>query len=102
MIRSRERYGYAKLVAFSLVTASEVLDKEPSSVSSTLASKKIQWLAAMKKEMNLLGLNNTWTLVRRLGSSRLISYKWIFKHKGGILGIDQNIFMERLVAISSN
>jgi len=37
-----------------------VLDDEPSSVSSTLASKeRIEWLDAMNEEIKSLHLNNT-------------------------------------------
>jgi len=41
-----------------------MLDNEPSSVSSTLASKeRNQWLDTMNKEMKSLHLNKMWTLV---------------------------------------
>jgi len=40
MTRAPERYGYAELITFFLVAASEVLDDESSSVSSALAIKE--------------------------------------------------------------
>jgi len=55
-----KRYGYAKLIAYSLLVASQVLKDEPSSASSALASKtKTQWLDTMNEEMKSLHLNNT-------------------------------------------
>lgn len=65
-IRALDRYDYAKLIAYYLVAASEVIEDEPSSVSSTLASKeKTQWLNVMNEEMKSHHLHNTWTLVCR-------------------------------------
>ena len=64
--RAPDRYGYAELLAYSLVAASEVLDDEPKSVSTALASKDSKkWLDAMKEEMKSLHDNKTWTLVKR-------------------------------------
>jgi len=39
-IRALDRYEYVKLIAYSLVTTSKVLEDEPSSVSFALASKE--------------------------------------------------------------
>jgi len=55
MIRVLERYGFVELVVYSSMAASEVLEDEPSSVSSLLASKeKTKWLNALNKEMKSL------------------------------------------------
>jgi len=92
-IRAPKRYEYEELIAYSLVVASEVLEDETSIVSFALASKeKTQWLDATNEEMKSLHLNNTWTLVCRLVGSRLVSCKWISKHKDGNLETGQQKF----------
>jgi len=55
MIRTLVKYGYVELIAYSLVVASEMLDNELFSVSSTLASKQMtQCLDSMNEEMKSL------------------------------------------------
>ena len=48
--------------------------------------------------MDSLIKNKTWTLVPNPGNRRLVSYKWIFKRKEGILGAKALRFKARLVA----
>ncbi|XP_066351357.1 uncharacterized mitochondrial protein AtMg00820-like [Miscanthus floridulus] len=39
------------------------------------------WYAAMKLEFDALQANKTWTLVPRPPGARVITGKWVFKHK---------------------
>ena len=45
--------------------------------------------ARRSKDISSLAKNNTWILVDRHKSHRVISCKWIFKRKHGILGIEK-------------
>ena len=51
----------------------------PRSVRS--AVKDPHWYAAMKLEFDALQSNKTWTLVPRPPGARVITGKWVFKHK---------------------
>jgi len=44
------------------------------------------WYAAMKQEFDALQANKTWTLVPRPPSARVITGKWVFKHKFNLDG----------------
>ncbi|XP_062080833.1 uncharacterized protein LOC133785629 [Humulus lupulus] len=72
-IKPPERYGYADLIAFSLVAASEVLEEEPSSFKAAINNKeKERRLKAMNEEMKSLHDNHTWSLVKRPAESRVL------------------------------
>jgi hypothetical protein len=51
----------------------------PRSVRS--AVKDPHWYAVMKSEFDTLQANKTWTLVPRPPGVRIITGKWVFKHK---------------------
>lgn len=51
----------------------------PSSVRAAL--KDPNWRAAMHLEFDALQANNTWTLQERPRGARIITGKWVFKHK---------------------
>lgn len=53
---------------------------------------------AMIEEMYSLRKNQTWTLIPNPGDKRLVSCKWLFKKKEGILSFDASRFKARLVA----
>ena len=56
------------------------------------------WHQAMCEEIESLKKNNTWILVKRPESKRVVGCKWVFKHKQGIPGIEKPRFKARLVA----
>jgi len=59
-IKQPKRYGYADLIAFALVAASEVLEEDPKVVKAVLARKeKEKWLSAMNEEIKSLHDNHT-------------------------------------------
>lgn len=51
----------------------------PSSVQAALRDPN--WRAAMQVEFDALQANNTWTLQERPPGARIITGKWVFKHK---------------------
>ncbi|GKF90042.1 retrovirus-related pol polyprotein from transposon TNT 1-94, partial [Tanacetum coccineum] len=52
----------------------------------------------MKEEMDSLRKNKTWELVDHLAGQKLVSYKWLFKIKEGIEGVQKPRYKARLVA----
>lgn len=82
--RAPNRYGYADLIAFALVSAHEVLEDEPKSYKAALACKDSEkWKQAVREEMRPLHENNTWELIKRPSGSRVVRHKWFFKRKEG-------------------
>ncbi|GKF98715.1 retrovirus-related pol polyprotein from transposon TNT 1-94, partial [Tanacetum coccineum] len=53
---------------------------------------------AMKEEMVSLKKNKTWELVDHLAGQKLVSYKWLFKIREGIEGVQNPRYKARLVA----
>ena len=85
VIKPPQRLGYADLIAYALISASEVLDEEPRDHKEVMRSQnKTEWLKAMDDEMKSLHDNNTWELIKKPAGARLVSCKWIFKVKKGI------------------
>ncbi|GKG11009.1 retrotransposon protein, putative, ty1-copia subclass, partial [Tanacetum coccineum] len=58
----------------------------------------LKWKVAMKEEMDSLRKNKTWELVDHPAGQKLVSYKWLFKIKKGIEGVQKPRYKERLVA----
>ena len=64
VIKPPQRLGYANLIAFALISTSEVLNEEPRDYKEVVRSRnKIEWLKAMDDEMKYLHDNNTWELI---------------------------------------
>lgn len=85
IIKPPQRLGYVDLIAFALLSASEVLDEEPRDYKEVARIRnKVEWLKAMNDEMKSLHVNNTWKPVEKPAGARLVSCKWIFKVKEGI------------------
>jgi hypothetical protein len=62
-----------------MTATTPIISLVPSSVRTAL--KDPHWLTAMQDEHNALLRNRTWTLVDRPPGARVISAKWVFKHK---------------------
>ena len=56
-----------------------VLSPVPSSVR--VALRDPNWRAAMQQEFDALKGNRTWTLIPRPPGAKVITGKWVFKHK---------------------
>src|SRR3954469_2465409 len=98
-IKTPQRLGYADLIAYALISASEVLDKEPRDYKEVMRNRnKTEWLKAMDDEMKSLHDNHTWELIKKPARARLVSCKWIFKVKEGIEGVTSKRYKARLVA----
>jgi hypothetical protein len=57
----------------------DIISPIPRNVRSAL--KDPHWYAAMKDEFDALQANKTWSLVPRPPGARIITGKWVFKHK---------------------
>jgi hypothetical protein len=64
---------------YALATTPAAASPIPHSVHSAL--KDPQWLDATQAEFDTLLKNQTWTLIDRLPIAKVISSKWVFKHK---------------------
>jgi hypothetical protein len=76
---TRARDGIRKPNPKYALAASGTLSPVPRSVRSAL--QDTNWYTAMKVEHDALLVNKTWTLVPRPPGARVISGKWVFKHK---------------------
>ncbi|GJT03692.1 retrotransposon protein, putative, ty1-copia subclass [Tanacetum coccineum] len=65
---------------------------------SNMAAYVSKWKAAMKEEMDSLRKNKTLELVDHPAEQKLVSYKWLFKVKEGIKGVQKPRYKARLVA----
>ncbi|KAH9806487.1 hypothetical protein KPL71_002780 [Citrus sinensis] len=98
-VRAPVRYGYADLIAYTLLCADELTIEEPANFSEAMESVHCdKWLKAMQDEMESLQRNQTWTLIPNPGNKRLISCKWIFKRNEGIPDVEPPKYKARLVA----
>lgn len=60
VIKPPHRLGYANLIAFVLISTSEVLNEEPKDYKESVRTRnKIEWLTTMDDEMKSLHNNNT-------------------------------------------
>ena len=55
-------------------------------------------MATTIEEMESLHKNQTWELVKVPKERRIIDYKWVFKKKTGIQGVEETRYKARLVA----
>ena len=59
-VKPPQRLGYADLIAYALISASEVLDEEPRNYKEIMRSlNKTEWMKSMDDEMKSLHNNNT-------------------------------------------
>ena len=76
---TRAQAGISKPNPKYALATTETISPIPRSVRA--AVKDPCWYAAMKHEFDALQANRTWTLVPRPSGARVISGKWVFKHK---------------------
>ncbi|CAN6342444.1 unnamed protein product [Urochloa humidicola] len=78
------KYAMAATTATSTTSPSAVTSTPPVSpipTSARAALRDDNWKAAMQAEFDTLQHNRTWTLVDRPPGARIITGKWVFKHK---------------------
>ena len=81
-----ERYGYEDMVAYALQVAEEVDPYEPSTYRDAVTcTESAQWLAAMGDKMESLQKNKTWDLIQQPTGRKIITCKWVFKKKEGMV-----------------
>lgn len=78
---TRARAGVFKPHPWYALTSSTPVSPIPTSVRTALRDPN--WNDAMRQEFDALQHNRTWTLVPRPHDARVISGKWVFKHKTG-------------------
>ncbi|GJV37387.1 retrotransposon protein, putative, ty1-copia subclass [Tanacetum coccineum] len=66
---------------------------------SNLTDYYYKWKAAMKEEMDSLRKNKTWELANHPAGKKLVSYKWMFKIKEGIEGVQKPRYKARLLEL---
>src|SRR3954465_3159116 len=99
VIKPPQRLGYADLIAYALISASEVLDEEPRDYKEVMRSRnKAEWVKVMNDDMKSLHVNHTWELIKKPAGARLVKCQWIFKVKEGIEGVTSKRYKARLVA----
>jgi len=77
---TRARDGiYKPNPKYAMAVSQAHISPIPKSVRT--AVKDPNWYAAMKLEFDALQANQTWTLVPRPPGARIITGKWVFKHK---------------------
>ena len=57
-----------------------------------------KWMIAMQEEMESLHKNDTWNLVRLPKGKKVVRFKWVFKRKEGIPGVEEAMYKARFVA----
>ena len=94
-----QKFGYADLIAYALSVETEKEDHEPETFKQAVnCIDKEKWIEAMEEEMVSLHKNNTWILVDKPRDKKLVGYKWIYRRKDGILGVQAPRYKVRLVA----
>nr|GEX10023.1 zinc finger, CCHC-type [Tanacetum cinerariifolium] len=87
------------MAAYAFAAAEEEDTHEPLTYQEAVACEdSSMWMAAMKEEMDSLRKNKTWELVDHQAKQKLVSYKWLFKIKEGIEGVQNSRYKARLVA----
>nr|GFA68079.1 hypothetical protein [Tanacetum cinerariifolium] len=87
------------MVAYAFAAEEEEDTHEPLTYQEAVACEdSSMWKAAMKEEMDSLRKNKTWELVDHQAKQKLVSYKWLFKIKEGIEGVQNSRYKARLVA----
>ena len=87
------------MVAYALMSVEDVAIEEPNNYREAINSKNNRnYIKAMREEMDSLVRNQTWTLVPNPWNRKIVSCKWIFKKKNGILGVEDSRYKARLVA----
>ncbi|WVZ67439.1 hypothetical protein U9M48_016514 [Paspalum notatum var. saurae] len=70
---------HPKYADYAMDVTAASISPVPTSVHQALRDSN--WLAAMEHKFHALQANKTWTLVPRPPSARVITGKWVFKHK---------------------
>ncbi|GKA44372.1 retrotransposon protein, putative, ty1-copia subclass [Tanacetum coccineum] len=87
------------MAAYAFAIAEEEDTHEPITFQDAInLSEKDEWVCAMKEDMSSLKKNHTWELVDQPPGQKLISYKWLYKIKEGIEGVQKPRYKAKVVA----
>ena len=78
-LKQKEVYDGNAFVNFSLMSQIQTSPDEPSSYKEAI--QRDCWKRAMHSELDAIERNDTWTLVPRPKSRKIVSTKWIYKTK---------------------
>ena len=82
-----------------MAAADDIEIEEPKTFSEAMTSKKQKlWKNGADEEMDSLQRNRTWILIEKPENAKVVGYKWIFKLKPGIPGVEDPRYKVRLVA----
>ncbi|KAL5548153.1 hypothetical protein UlMin_003384 [Ulmus minor] len=77
----------------------EIENNKPQTFKEAISCKvSLDWINAMKTEMNSLLKNQTWTLVKKPEKQKIVECKWIYKIKKGTTADEKKRYKARLVA----
>nr|GEX26143.1 retrovirus-related Pol polyprotein from transposon TNT 1-94 [Tanacetum cinerariifolium] len=86
------------LVAYAFVAAAHIKNCEPANYLEAISSLEYdKWVVAMEEEVKSFHKNKTWELVKPSKEKHVISYKWLFKVKDGIPGVERNRYKARVL-----
>ena len=98
-IKPPRRYAEADLIAHALASVSPEEIPDPTTYDEAVSSKYgKKWLDAMNEEMDSLRKNKTWIVVPRPQGQKVVSCKWIFRIKEGMVEGEPPRYKARLVA----
>nr|GEW73045.1 RNA-directed DNA polymerase, eukaryota [Tanacetum cinerariifolium] len=87
------------MVAYGFAIAEEEDTHEPITFQEAInSSDKDEWVRAMEEEISSLMKNHTWELVDQQHGQKLVSFKWLYKIKEVIQGVQKPRYKARLVA----
>jgi len=86
------------MVAYALSVTESIEISEPSTYNEAINSDKAaEWTVAMTEEMESLHKNQISELVKPPSGQKIVGYKWVFKKKEGIPGVESVRYKARLV-----
>nr|GEX05837.1 NB-ARC domains-containing protein [Tanacetum cinerariifolium] len=87
------------MAAYAFAATEEEDTHKPLTYQEAVACEdSSKWKAATKEEMYSLRKNKTWELVDHQAGQKPMTYKWLFKIKEGIEGVQNPRYKARLVA----
>ena len=102
-LRPLARFSDYEMMFYALHIAKQIELSELGSYTEAInGSEKLEWLQAMKEEIQSLLNNKTWILVDKAEFRKIIGCKWVFKKKIETTESQNGRFKARLVAKGFN
>nr|GEW08837.1 retrovirus-related Pol polyprotein from transposon TNT 1-94 [Tanacetum cinerariifolium] len=92
--------GNMPTIAYTFAATTHIENCEPINYLEAILSPECdKWVMEIEKEVESLHKNETWELVKLPKEKPVISYKWLFKVKDGIPGVERNRYKARIEII---